>query len=120
MKIRALLLALLSLLAVAGCAPSADRPSLRPLIVKVSEPAAAGQPVTIQGRYLGGPANSQVIFRADENGRGGVTPQAGDVVSWTASEIVVKVPAGTRPGGGFLFVNVGGVLSNGMPYAVNP
>jgi hypothetical protein len=126
MNTRILPLLALALLALSGCAPSAERPSLRPVVVKVSTsgvtgPAAAapGQEVTIQGRDLGGPANSAVIFRADDLGRGGTRTAQGDVVSWTSAQVVVKVPAGTRPGGGFLFVEVGGVLSNAMPFSVN-
>lgn len=119
MKLRILPLLALALTVLASCAPSADRPTLRPQVFAVSEPAAAGQNVTIQGRYLGGAANSAVIFRADELGRGGVRSTAADIVSWSSSQVVVKVPAGTRPGGGFLFVEVGGTLSNAMPYSIN-
>ena len=107
-------------LVLAGCAPSADRPSLKPTIFKLSPPASVGQPMTIQGRYLGGPQNSQIVFNADELGNNGVEAQSGDIVSWNSSEIVVKVPANARPTGRFLFVRVGGVLSNGMPWTANP
>ena len=106
-------------LVLAGCAPGADRPSLKPTIFKLGAPVAVGQALTIQGRYLGGAKNSQVIFNADELGNNGIEAQAGDVVSWNSSEIVVKVPAATRPTGRFLFVRVGGVLSNGMPWTAS-
>lgn len=119
MKLRILPMLALVLTVLAACAPSADRPTLRPQVFALSAPAAAGENVTIQGRYLGGAANSVVIFRADEVGRGGVRTTTADIVSWTSSMVVVKVPAGTRPGGGFLFVEVGGTLSNAMPYSVN-
>lgn len=118
MNTRSLFLLALATLALGGCAPTAERPSLRPVLVKAGEPAAPGQPVSLQGRFLGGPSNSSVIFRADENGIGGTRTADSDVVSWTPSTIVVKVPAGTTPGGGFVFVDVAGVLSNGLPFSV--
>lgn len=120
MKKLMLALAGAAVLALAGCAPSADRPSLAPVIIKISEPAAAGQNVTIQGRYLGGPSNSNVIFRADELGQGGYEAEPSDIVSWSGSQIVVKVPKAARPGGGFVLVRVGGVFSNSMPYSITP
>jgi IPT/TIG domain len=120
MKIRMLALAGLAVTLLGACAPSADRPSLAPVIIKVSEPASPGQPVTIQGRYLGGPSNSVVVFRADELGNGGVEAETSDIVSWSSTLVVVKVPKAARPGGAFVFVRVGDVLSNAMPYSVNP
>ncbi|HEX2862954.1 MAG TPA: cell surface protein [Deinococcales bacterium] len=125
-------LALLAL-AVAGlaaCAPTAERPALRPVITKVSvldataqQPSGAsagapGQTVEIQGRDLGGPGNSAVWFRADERGNGGVRNDAADIVSWTPSDIVLKVPAKVTPGGGFVVVEVGGVKSLGLPFSI--
>ena len=103
-----------------GCAPSPDRPSVLPVLIKLSEPAAVGQNLTIQGRYLGGPGNSSVNLGADDLGNGGVKNSSSDVVSWTSTEIVLKVPVGARPGGHFVFVEVGGVRSNFLPYSVNP
>jgi IPT/TIG domain len=120
MNIRMLALAGLTLTLLGACAPATDRPSLAPVIFKVSEPASPGQPVTLQGRNLGGPSNSVVVFRADEVGEGGVEAENTDIVSWTANLVVVKVPKAARPGGAFLFVKVGGVFSNAMPYSVNP
>jgi IPT/TIG domain len=103
-----------------GCAPSPDRPSVLPVLIKLSEPAAVGQNLTIQGRYLGGPSNSSVNLGADESGNGGVKNSSADIVTWTSTEIVLKVPVGARPGGHFVFVEVGGVRSNFLPYSVNP
>ena len=75
MNIRALLAGLIALFAFVSCAPS-DRPTVRPLLIKISEPAKIGQTVTIQGRYLGGTANSVVVFGAlpfrGGNGEGGL------------------------------------------------
>jgi hypothetical protein len=113
-----LLVGLVALLAFTSCAPDLNRPTLRPVVIKLSEPAKIGETVTIQGRYLGSKENGSVIFNADANGNSGVSAGASDVVSWNASEIQVRIPAATRPGGNFLFVNVGGVLSNGMAYSV--
>ncbi len=120
MKIRMLALAGVAVTLLGACAPSADRPSVAPVIFKLSEPAAVGQPVTIQGRSLGGPSNSVVLFRADEVGDGGVEADKADIVSWSSTQVVVKVPKSARPGGAFVFVKVGGVLSNAMPFSVNP
>lgn len=124
-------LALLALVALAlgACAPSTQRPALRPVITKVAtydaanEPngpafARPGQAVIIQGRDLGGPSNSMVWFRADERGDGGVKNEADDIVSWTPSQIVVKIPVKAVPGGGFAVVEVGGVKSFGLPFSI--
>ncbi len=120
------LLAVVMAIALVSCAPSADKPSLIPWLYKISSnkylgPAAAkaGEIITIQGRYLGGSVNSTVLFRADELGEGGVPNSAADVVAWDANEIQIKVPDNARPGGGFVFVEVGGVKSNGLPFSVN-
>ncbi len=119
MKFQTVLLASVAALIV-SCTPSADRPSVLPVLIKLSEPAAVGQNLTIQGRYLGGPSNSSVNLGADEAGNGGVKNSSSDVVSWTSTEIVLKIPAGARPGGHFVYVDVGGVRSNFLPYSVNP
>jgi hypothetical protein len=119
MKFQTVLLASVAALFV-SCAPNADRPSVLPVLIKLSEPAAIGQTLNIQGRYLGGPSNSFVTVGADESGNGGVKNSSADVVSWSASEIVLKVPSGARAGGHFVFVEVGGVRSNYLPYSVNP
>ncbi len=113
-----LLVGFVALLALTSCAPDLNRPTLRPVIIKLSEPAKIGETVTIQGRYLGSKENGAVLFNADSNGNAGVSSAASDVVSWTASEIQVRVPINVRPGGNFIFVNVGGVLSNGMVYSI--
>jgi IPT/TIG domain len=119
MKFQTVLLASVAAVFV-GCAPSPDRPSVLPVLIKLSEPAAVGQNLTIQGRYLGGPSNSNVTIGSDESGNGGIKNSSADVVSWTSTEIVLKVPTGARPGGRFVFVDVGGVRSNFLPYSVNP
>lgn len=119
MKFQTVLLASVAAL-FASCTPSPDRPSVLPVLIKLSEPAAVGQSLTIQGRYLGGPSNSSVTLGADDLGNNGVKNSSSDVVSWTSTEIVLKVPVGARPGGHFVFVEVGGVRSNFLPYSVNP
>jgi len=117
MNIRALLAGLIALLAFVSCAPS-DRPTVRPLLIKISEPAKIGQTVTIQGRYLGGTANSVVVFGANDLGAGGAKVTADNIVSWSGTEVQVKIPDGTKAGGNFVFISVGNVLSNGLPYNV--
>lgn len=112
------LAAVVALLAFTSCAPDLSRPTVRPVVIKLSEPAKVGETVSIQGRYLGSRDNGFVLFNADPNGTAGVKSAEADIVSWNASEIVVKIPAATRSGGNFLFVSVGGVLSNGMIYSV--
>ena len=107
-------------LTLAACAPSSDRPSLKPVLFKLDKAVAVGEVLAIQGRYLGGPQNSQVIFNADDAGNNGIDAPNSSVVSWTSTDISIKVPAGTRPTGRFVFVRVGGVLSNPLPYSVNP
>ncbi len=118
MKFQTVLLVSVAALFV-SCAPNIDRPSVRPVLIKLSEPAAVGQTLTIQGRYLGGPVNSFVVVGAEEDGAGGVKNTGADVVSWSGSEIVLRVPAGTRPGGRFVYVEVGGVRSNFLSYSVS-
>jgi hypothetical protein len=117
MNIRALLAGLIALFAFVSCAPS-DRPTIRPLLIKVSEPAKAGQTVTIQGRYLGSSANGFVVFGANDLGGGGTKVGSDNVVAWGGNEVQVKIPDGTKAGGNFVFISVGGVLSNGLPYNV--
>ncbi len=113
-----LLIGFVALLGFVSCAPDAGRPTLRPVLIKLSEPAKVGETVTLQGRYLGSKDNGAVIFGADTVGNGGATATSADVVSWNASEIQVRVPANAKTGGNFVFVSVGGVLSNGMAYSI--
>jgi hypothetical protein len=113
-----LLIGIVALLAFTSCTPDANRPTLRPVIIKLSEAAKVGETITIQGRYLGSKDNGVVLFGADAAGGAGVASALSDIVSWNASEILVKVPATARIGGNFLFVSVGGVLSNGMVYSI--
>lgn len=117
MNIRALLVGLIALFAFVSCAPS-DRPTVRPLLIKISEPAKIGQTVMIQGRYLGGASNSVVVFGANDLGAGGTKVIGDNIVSWSGTEVQVKIPEGTKAGGNFVFITVGGVLSNGLPYNV--
>jgi hypothetical protein len=123
MKLPLLALAVAAAVFTSACTPLAT--ATRPVVMKISTngvlgPAqgAIGTPVTIQGRDLGGPASSTVLFGADDLARGGVVNAAADVVSWTPSEIVVKVPAGLKAGGGYVFVTVQGVRSNGLSFSV--
>ncbi|GAA4021330.1 IPT/TIG domain-containing protein [Deinococcus rubellus] len=90
-----------------------------PVLVKVSSGAAKGQAVTLQGRYLGGPATGRIRLGADENGSGGYLIPAGAVTSWTDSEIVFNVPAASPAGGSWLFVEVNGRQSTGLPFSVS-
>ncbi|EYB67688.1 cell surface receptor IPT/TIG [Deinococcus phoenicis] len=107
--------------ALASCAPrqqAAPGVTVTPLLVKVSEPAARGGTLTIQGRYLGGPATGRVRLGADMSGAGGYVFPASAVRSWTDSEIVLAIPDNAPVGGSWLFVEVGGMTSTGLPYSV--
>jgi hypothetical protein len=117
MNTRLLFAGALALFAMTACAPS-DRPTVRPLIIKLSESAKVGSTLTIQGRNLGSPGNSFVLFGANELGQGGVRNAADGVVAWSGTEIQVNIPANAKVGGNFIFVSVGSVLSNGMPYSI--
>lgn len=117
MNIRALLVGLIAVSAFVSCAPS-DRPTIRPLLIKISEPAKAGETVTIQGRYLGSSANGFVVFGANDLGVGGTKSVADNIVMWSGTEVQVKIPNGAKAGGNFVFISVAGVISNGLPYNV--
>ncbi|TSA85646.1 cell surface protein [Deinococcus detaillensis] len=90
-----------------------------PVLVKVSSGAAKGAAVMIQGRYLGGPATGRIRLGADENGSGGYLIPAASVVSWTDSEIVFNVPANAPAGGSWLYIEVNGRQSTGLPFSVS-
>jgi hypothetical protein len=93
--------AAVALLAFTSCAPDLNRPTLRPVLIKLSEPAKIGETVNIQGRYLGSKDNGFVLFNADSTGASGIKTAEADVVSWTASEITVKIPATAKTGGNY-------------------
>jgi IPT/TIG domain len=90
-----------------------------PVLVKVSSGAAKGEAVTVQGRYLGGPATGRIRLGADENGQGGYLIPTASVTSWTDSEIVFSVPATSPAGGSWLFIEVNGRQSTGLPFSVS-
>jgi hypothetical protein len=92
--------------------------TVTPVLIKVSESAARGGTVTIQGRYLGGPSTGRVRLGADERGQGGFLFPASAVKSWTDSEIVLTIPADAPVGGSWLFVEVAGRQSTGLQYSV--
>jgi len=107
--------------ALASCAPRQQDTAgvtVTPVLLKLSEPAARGASLTIQGRYLGGPATGRVRLGADERGAGGYLFPASAIRSWTDSEIVLTIPADAPVGGSWLFVEVGGQRSTGLPYSV--
>lgn len=106
---------------VASCAPRQQVTAgvtVTPVLVKLSEPAARGAALTIQGRYLGGPSSGRVRLGADESGAGGYVFPTSAVRSWTDSEIVLTIPADAPVGGSWLFVEVAGRQSTGLPYSV--
>ncbi|MFW8625386.1 IPT/TIG domain-containing protein [Deinococcus sp. ME38] len=92
--------------------------TVTPVLIKVSESAARGGTVTVQGRYLGGPSTGRVRLGADERGQGGFLFPASAVRSWTDSEIVLTIPADAPVGGSWLFVEVAGRQSTGLQYSV--
>lgn len=108
---------------LASCAPSQQVSTERmvtvtPVLIKVSEGAARGGTLTIQGRYLGSARTGQVRLGANERGEGGSVLPASAVTSWTDTEIVLTLPADAPLGGSWLFVEVGGQRSTGLPYSV--
>lgn len=119
--LRFLVASLLMVGALASCAPSqsTDRfVTVTPVLIKVSEAAPRGESVTIQGRYLGGPTTGQVRLGADESGKGGYVFPASAIQSWTDSQIVLTIPSDAPVGGSWLFVEVAGKQSTGLPYSV--
>ena len=103
---------------LSGCMPSASTVTVTPVLIKVSEAAAPGQSVVLQGRYLGGPASGTVRLGADENGKGGFVLPVASVVSWTDSRIEFKLPSGAAAGGGWVYVEVAGRQSTGLPFSI--
>ncbi|GGO28228.1 hypothetical protein GCM10008949_20670 [Deinococcus humi] len=92
--------------------------TVTPVLIKVSEAAKRGDTITIQGRYLGGPTTGQVRLGADESGKGGYVFPGSAIQSWTDSEIVLTIPTDAPVGGSWLFVEVAGKQSTGLPYSV--
>ncbi|GHG18190.1 hypothetical protein GCM10017784_06590 [Deinococcus indicus] len=92
--------------------------TVTPVLIKVSESAARGGTLTVQGRYLGGPSTGRVRLGADERGQGGFLFPASAVRSWTDSEIVLTIPSDAPVGGSWLFVEVAGRQSTGLQYSV--
>lgn len=113
-------------LALAGglvaCAPTqtatVSPATVTPVLYKVSESAPRGGTLTIQGRYLGGPNTGTVRLGADEAGKGGWVFPTSAVQSWTDSQIVLTIPNDAPVGGSWLFVEVDGFRSTGLPYSV--
>ncbi len=92
--------------------------TVTPLLIKASESVPRGGTLTVQGRYLGGPATGRVRLGADESGTGGYLIPPTAIQSWTDSTIVLTIPADAPVGGSWLFVEVGGKQSTGLPYSV--
>ncbi len=106
---------------LAACAPTqtVSHTTVTPVLVKVSEPAPRGGTVTIQGRYLGGSSNGVVRLGADAEGRGGWVFPKNAVQSWTSDKIVLTIPQDAPVGGSWLFIEVNGLRSSGLPYSVS-
>ncbi len=107
---------------LASCAPRVGTVAgvtQTPMLVKVSSGAAQGQAVTVQGRYLGGPTTGRIRLGADENGQGGYLIPVSAVTSWSDSQIVFTVPANAPAGGSWLFIEVAGRQSTGLPFSVS-
>ncbi|MFC6590976.1 IPT/TIG domain-containing protein [Deinococcus lacus] len=113
-------LLLLGAVGVVGCAPAptVSTATVTPMLIKVSDAAPRGGTVTIQGRYLGGPTSGVVRLGADEDGKGGYTFPASSVQSWTDNQIVLTIPDNAPVGGSWLFIEVDGLRSTGLPYSV--
>ena len=88
--------------ALSSCAPRVGTVvgvTQTPVLVKVSSGAARGQAVTLQGRYLGGPATGRIRLGAAADGSGGFLIPSASVTSWTDSEVVFTVPTTAQAGG---------------------
>ncbi len=122
--LRFFLASLLFLGVVTSCSPRTQTTSgvaitYAPVLVKLSESAARGGTVTIQGRYLGSAGAGRIWLGADADGKGGYAIPGSAAVSWTDTQIVLTVPQDAPIGGSWLFVEVGGVKSsNGLPFSV--
>lgn len=103
---------------LSGCMPAASTVTVTPVLIKVSEAARPGELVTLQGRYLGGPASSVIRLGADQDGKNGFLIPKESIVSWSDTVIVFKMPAGAPAGGGWLFVEAAGLRSTGLPYSI--
>ena len=112
MRIRALVLAVGAVVLLAACSPRGTlvpNEGYAPFVVTLSSPAKVGDQITIQGRRFGTAANGHVVF-GERQGSGGVRSRPEDVVSWSSTMIVVKVPEGARTGN--LYVVADGLRSN--------
>ena len=120
--LRFFLASLLFMGVVTSCTPrtqSVAGVTYAPVLVKLSDSAARGGTMTIQGRYLGGPSTGKVLLGADADGKSPYVIPASAIQSWTDTKIVLTIPNDAPVGGSWLFVEVGGMKSsNGLPYSV--
>ncbi|GAA5500752.1 hypothetical protein Dxin01_00477 [Deinococcus xinjiangensis] len=119
--LRFFLTSLLFMGVVTSCTPRTQvikGVTVHPVLVKLSESAKRGQTVTVQGRYMGGPLTGKIILGATADGTNGFEIPNTSVKSWTDTEVVFTIPSDFPPGGSWLFIKVGDMLSNGLPYSV--
>ncbi|MFB9992311.1 IPT/TIG domain-containing protein [Deinococcus oregonensis] len=88
------------------------------MLYKVSAPVVRGGTLTVQGRYLGGPASATIKMGATFDGNGGFDLPAGAIQTWTPNEITFTVPSDLPAGSGYIFITVGNSKSNGLPYSI--
>ncbi len=106
---------------LASCAPRTSTVAgvtQTPLLIKVSESSARGSDVTVQGRYLGGPSTGHIRLGADADHNGGYLIPDSAVKTWTDTQIVFTVPANAPVGGSWMFIEVAGMPSTGLPFSV--
>jgi hypothetical protein len=108
---------------LSSCAPRQQASTERfvtaaPVLYKVSAPVVRGGTLTVQGRYLGGPASATIKMGAKFDGTGGFDLPAAAIQTWTADEITFTVPSDLPAGGAYLFIMVGNSKSNGLPYSI--
>lgn len=107
-----------------SCAPRTDTANAmlgvtqRPVLVKLLQSAVRGQDVTVQGRYLGGISGAHLRLGADADGHGGYLIPDSAIKTWNDTSIVFTVPSNAPVGASWLFAEVGGVQSTGLPLSV--
>lgn len=111
---------LLLLAALASCAPVnhlANKPPM-PVLIKVSPSAKVGEVMTIQGRYLGSREQTQLLLTTQQNIKEGFRIPDEAIVSWTDTDITLRVPQGVPARGLWLSVLIDGEIATSLPVSI--